>query len=244
MHLDDRLTIDTPEGVSIDLTLAGLGSRLGAALLDAMVLTVVIAAVVIVTGLAGATLSPDLGTFALGMGMLLVTAVLLGYFLVLETLNGGRTLGKAAFGIRVVTLDGSPLGFGEVAVRTLMRLVDFLPALYAAGVVAIVVTARNQRLGDVAAGTVVVRERSIRPPAAIAPGPPQEGWDVSGLGADDMSLVRRFLGRRAQLNPRKRAELAASIAGRLRPRVTGGEDRDDEAFLVQLVAEKEGRRQS
>lgn len=242
MHLEDRLTIETPEGVSIDLTLAGLGSRLGAATIDVIIQGILLLAVTLALSLAGTAVSPDLGVFLMGIGTLVVMIIVIGYYIVFEAFNGGRTPGKAVFGIRVVTVDGSSLSLGAVTLRTLMRLVDFLPGAYAVGAIAVVTSARNQRLGDLVASTVVVRDRIPASPAATQMQVDElRGWDVSAVGDAEITLIRRWASRRHDLNDDARRNLAGDLAGRIRPRVGGGRELDDEAFLLQLLAEKEGR---
>lgn len=242
MSLEDRLTIETPEGVSIDVTLAGLGSRMGAAVIDIIIQGVVLIAAVLALTLAGATLSQDLGVFIVGVGTLVLTAVVLGYYLVFEALNGGRTPGKAAFGIRVASADGRPVSFGAVAIRTLFRVIDFLPALYALGAITVMLNDRNQRLGDLVAGTVVVRDRTGAPASPReSDQTPVEGWDVAAVTEAETALLRRFAARRGDLTPQARQKLAAETAERLRPKVEGGNGLDDETFLMQLLAEKRAR---
>lgn len=220
------------------MTLAGLGSRFGAAALDILIQGALLLAATLALSLAGSAVTGDLGVFLLGVGTLVVALVVIGYYVVFEALNGGRTPGKAAFGIRVASTDGTPLSLGAVTLRTFMRLIDFLPAAYAVGAISIVVTGRNQRLGDLVADTVVIRDR--RPTSAI----PVEremaaqGWDVATVSSQEIELVRRYLGRRGDLTPEARTQLAAELAGRLRPRVRGGEGMGDEEFLVQLLAER------
>lgn len=240
MRLDDHLTIETPEGVSIDLTLAGLGSRFGATAIDLLIQGALLLAIVLALTLAGSTVSADIGVFLMGVGSLAVATVILGYYLVFELLNGGRTPGKAAFGLRVATVDGRPLDLAAVTIRTLLRLVDFLPGAYAIGAIAIVTTSRNQRLGDLAANTVVIRDRR-EAPAITNPGTSRirEGWDTSAVTGDEMAVVRRYLSRRSSLAFDARRKLSAELADRLRPRVVGGRDLDDETFLEQLRAEKD-----
>jgi uncharacterized RDD family membrane protein YckC len=241
MSLEDRLTIETPEGVSIDVTLAGLGSRMGAAIIDLLIQIVALLALSIALALGGATLSPDLGVFVMGVGTLVIAAVVLGYYLVFESLNGGRTPGKAAFGIRVATVDGRPVSFGSVAIRTLFRVVDFLPAVYAIGAIVVMVSARNQRLGDLVAGTVVVRDRLPAPALPAEMGGRALGWDVAAITEAEMALLRRFASRRTDLTAEARTHLASETARRLRPKVSGGQGLDDEAFLLQLIVEKQAR---
>lgn len=242
MHLDDRLSIDTPEGVSIEVTLAGLGSRFGASMLDVIIQGVLLLALVLALTLAGSTLSGDLGVFLLGVGTVVVATIVLGYYIVFEALNGGRTPGKAAFGIRVASADGSPLSLGAVSLRTLMRLVDFLPAAYAVGTIAMVTSARNQRLGDMVANTVVIRDRAPSPQEVPHHQGNVEGWDVSVVNEAEIALVRRFVSRQNDLASDARSRLAADLAARLRPSVSGGDRLNDEDFLRQLLVEKRARR--
>lgn len=242
MHLDDRLSIDTPEGVSIEVTLAGLGSRFGAALVDIAIQGVLLLVLLLALTMAGSTLSGDLSVFLMGVGALALAVIVLGYYIVFEALNGGRTPGKAVFGIRVASVDGAPVGLGAVSLRTLMRLVDFLPAAYAVGAFAIVTNNRNQRLGDMVANTVVIRDRLAAPPPAPRVEGKALGWDVSSLNDAEVGLVRRFAARRHDLASEARHRLASDLAARLRSRVAGGERLADEEFLLQILVERDARR--
>jgi uncharacterized RDD family membrane protein YckC len=245
VELEDRLRIETPEGVGLEVTLAGLGSRAGACFLDSLILGVALAVVLIGTAVVGfADTSADVASLILGLGALIASVVLFGYYLLFETLNSGRTPGKAAFGIRVIRADGAPLGFGAVAIRTLLRIVDLLPTAYAVGMISVIVTSRNQRIGDLAAGTVVVRDRKARPIAEPF-GSGQDhlqglpAWDVSSVTEEEVVLIRRFVDRRNGLGPSHRAQLAASLATSLRRKVAGPDlPAEDEEFLLRLLSEK------
>ncbi|HSJ35287.1 MAG TPA: RDD family protein [Acidimicrobiia bacterium] len=243
MNLDDRMRIDTPEGVSIEVTLAGLGSRFGAALVDLLIQGVLLLTLTLALSLAGSVVSGDLGVFLLGIGTLLIVVIVIGYYVIFEALNGGRTPGKAAMGIRVATVDGTALGLGAVTLRTLMRLVDFLPGFYAAGAIAIAVTARNQRLGDIVANTIVIRHRlpSVPTDEGSPAGAPIQGWDVSAVTASEVALIRRYLQRRSDLTAEADRRLASDLAGRIRPRVPAGSGLDDKEFLEQVLTEKVSR---
>lgn len=243
MQFEDRLHIETPEGVTIDLHLAGLGSRFGAASIDILILGAAFLVLILAFSLVGGVIDADLGVFALGIGSLLVAATLLGYFIAFETFNNGRTPGKAAFGIRVVSATGSALTVTAVAIRTLMRLVDFLPGAYGIGAISVFVSEKNQRLGDIAANTVVVRDRVPElAPTTHDHARTTVGWDVSAITEEDLAVVRRFLARRTGLDMAARSRISASLATSLRPRVVGGETASDEMFLEQLVVEKQDRR--
>ena len=165
-----------------------------------------------------------------------------------EVRSRGRTPGKRWTGLRVVRTSGQPVTFVPSCVRNVMRLVDMLPAppLYAVGMASIFVTGKNQRLGDLAGGTLVVRERPGSLKAAPASGQP--------------TPRRRRLGRQRGLGRRTSGPCASSSSGarasrtvraaswpdelerRLRPRVAGApEDLRAEEFLERLSAAKADR---
>jgi hypothetical protein len=128
-----------------------------------------------------------------------------------------------------------------------LRLVDILPGAYLVGIVTILVTRQNQRLGDVAAGTLVVRERKQQPslrelraaqPQPV-PVPATYAWDVTAVSADELTAVRSFLARRYELTYDARYRLAADLAGALRPKVVGAPaNLGSEAFLEKLAVAK------
>ncbi len=225
MDYEDRISIPTPEGVEIELVLAGLGSRLAAAMLDWIIINGILLSLWIAGLVVAMPVDPASGMLAAGL-ISITFLVLFGYDTAFETLNSGRTPGKRLLGIRVVRYGGEPPGFMAAAIRNLLRLVDV--GLLPVGVLCILFTARHQRLGDLAAGTLVVRE--LRPgvmaPASWAAGEwtaadRYAGWDVSGVSAAEVATVRRFLERRRSLDPNARYHLAEELAGRLRPRVAG-----------------------
>lgn len=133
-----------------------LGRRIGAALLDIVLLAFLFAAVGVALG-EGEAEGSNASITLEGAGALLYFGIVLLYYFVSEAISG-QTLGKRLLGLRVVRVDGRPAGAGPVAVRTLLRIVDSLPFMYLLGLVVILATgSRRQRLGDLAAGTVVTR---------------------------------------------------------------------------------------
>jgi uncharacterized RDD family membrane protein YckC len=246
---EDRISVATPEGVTLEATLAGVGSRFAAALLDQLLRFAVLGAILIVVGalrVAGAGIP---GGVVLAVLLVALFLVQFAYDVVFETLASGRTPGKRWMGLRVVRLGGSPVGFVASAIRNLLRIVDALPAFYLVGILAVMFTKNNQRLGDLAAGTVVVRERrqvTGLPQAPPKPPPDVAGdmglWDTSAISPEEMATVRRFLDRRQTLTPESRARLAMEIAARLGPKVVGpARQWNPESFLEYLVAAKAAR---
>jgi uncharacterized RDD family membrane protein YckC len=239
---EDRLAIATPEGVEVELTLAGIGSRFIAGAVDLTIQLIVIVALGLIVQPAG-----DAGVAIFSSATF---AIIFFYDVLFEVLGRGKTPGKRWTGLRVVRSGGRPITFVRSALRNVLRIVDILPSLYAVGMIAIFVTPRNQRLGDLAAGTLVVRDRQggrrdAVAPAALEPVDLGEAatWDVSAVPADDVATVRAFLERREQLKPAARQEIAEELSRRLRPRVGGAhESFGDERFLELLVAAKSARR--
>ncbi|MCZ4494030.1 MAG: domain containing protein [Conexibacter sp.] len=267
----DRLRIATPEGVPVDLMLAGVGSRFAATLIDLTFKVLLVVALTLVAALLG-----DLG---LALASVLGFLVYFGYDVAFEVLARGRTPGKRWTGLRVLRDDGRPVDLLSSVIRNVVRLVDGLPLSYLPAMVSILVTRRNQRLGDLAAATIVVREprdagsvaedriTSASRAAAAAPatGPTFGGFglppgvgdlapvgsatatatadvlDVSAVGAEDLAAVRGFLDRRALLADDVRADLARRIAGALAPRVGGATHHLRDEELIERVAAAKAR---
>jgi len=243
---DDRIAIPTPEGIELELVLAGVGSRMVASLVDLLIKAAVILALWLIAG----TVSDDGGGgFLIAATIVASFLVLFGYDVAFETLASGRTPGKRAAGLRVVRLGGEPVGFMASAVRNLLRLIDMQPGMLSAvGAATILFSRRNQRLGDMAAGTLVVRERRA-PLPFTRPAVPDfavadryAAWDVSGVTSFELVTVRRFLERRWQLDPGARGRLGWELAERLRPKVAGAPaDLHPEQFLEAVAEAKASR---
>jgi uncharacterized RDD family membrane protein YckC len=244
MSYEDRIRIETPEGVDLELTLAGLGSRIGAAVIDGAIRgATYLALFLILAFAAGAIEAPWL---LLAFYVPLVLLIEVGYDIAFETLNSGRTLGKAALGIRVVRMGGEPVDFRASGVRNLLRLVDGVVTMYIAGLVSIFVTRNNQRLGDLAAGTIVIRDRDATfassPAAYEYPLPERSGsWDVSSVTADELATLRRFLERRRQLTIDARTRLATQLAARVRTKIAGVPELIHPEALIEEVVRSKSR---
>ncbi len=242
----------TPEAVRLDLDVATVAPRAVGVALDFAIelVALLVLGFFVLTVFTSGSLSPAL---AIVVGITLYVVVFWGYAIAMETLWRGRTLGLAVMGLRVVTLDGAPIRFRHAAIRAALGLVDFhLPLLPGVpAVLACLLSPRNQRLGDMVAGTLVVRERTgggRSHPVFFAVPPGLEGYaetvDVTGLPAEDYATVRRFLLRAGSLPPDVRlslaAELAAVIAHRLNHVPPTGTH--PEAFLVIVAAKVQARR--
>ncbi|MGQ0743294.1 MAG: RDD family protein [Acidimicrobiales bacterium] len=235
-------SVVTPEAVPLDLQPAGLGSRLLAVGIDwATQATVAIALILVVVPLTD-SLPAGYGTAAV---VVVLSLLILGYPVVCETLWRGRTPGKAALGLRVVTVEGAPVRFRHAVIRAALGLVDFALTTGAAASISVLSTRRNQRLGDLAAGTLVLRERSGRgqsAPAWFGVPAALNGYaaalDISRLGEAEYRLARGFLLRAGDITAEARHPLAVSLAERVLTQVSPAPPAgvDPEVFLVCVVA--------
>jgi len=216
----DQLSIETPEQVALEFPLAGVGSRFLALAVD-MLLQLAIA--LLVLGAVSGTWSVVGGRGIGGawfIAVLVIAAFLLfyGYFAGFEAFWHGQTPGKRLVGLRVLSVTGRPARVDEAILRNLLRVIDQLPGVYAIGIVTMLVSSRNQRLGDLAAGTVVVHEKALSAPRMpIAAAPAGVGWTGgAGLSEAELLLVETFLQRRHELETTVRERHAQAIADRLR----------------------------
>jgi uncharacterized RDD family membrane protein YckC len=210
--LDHRIEISTPERVTVAYELAGVGSRMLAQAIDALIVTGILLGLFVA---AGAVSGPVVLAIAIGAATL--APVL--YFLLLEWLRHGSTPGKAALRLRVVCETGEPVGLQESAVRNLVRIADFLPGAYVLGGICAMASRDGRRLGDMAAGTIVVRLSEGDPTASFA------GTFADAVAESErdpipaglMAVAVAFRRRAAQIDAEPRAALAAEICERIEP---------------------------
>lgn len=153
----DDLVVSTPERVAFQYEIAGIGSRFLAQILDVLAIGAIQIVITILAASVGGIFNA--GQLAALVEIILTFILLAGYFLISEAAMNGQTVGKRAVRLRVVGDQGQPITIAQAAIRNLVRIVDFLPVLYAVGIVTMFVNRRAKRLGDFAAGTLVVRDR-------------------------------------------------------------------------------------
>lgn len=247
--MDRDLDVRTPESIALTYHLAGLGSRFLALAIDMAIQTIVAWALLLGLVMAAARMAsvakppPMSGNekvieaIAIALLVTIVFAIFFGYFIAFEALWNGRTPGKKIVGVRVVRDGGYPVDFGAALVRNLIRVGEALIGAYGLSAIAMLVSPENKRLGDIAAGTIVVRESPLQPPivaADAAASEPSYGA-TRYLSGEERALVKRFLERRDGLAPQQRRELAMRLADRIRPRLPSDLRRiDDESLLERL----------
>lgn len=245
-----RLAVETPEHVVLELELAGVGSRALAALIDAVIVVsglFVVGIALIVTTLYVTPIG-SIGDAVLGLA---IFAAVFGYYTLFEGLGGGRTPGKRVVGLRVVRDTGHAIGFGDAAVRNIVRLADALPPPYLIGAIMVAAHPRGKRLGDLAAGTVVVRDRPTRvrqpaPDHAAAKAGAATTMPAAPLAAPELPdeewrLLARWAERSGTLDAAVQTRVASTLAARFAERYPQ-RPADDAVFLADLFAAEQARR--
>ncbi len=240
MTAPEHLSIDTPEQIALEFPLAGVGSRFLAIAFDTLLQAIIGVALGIIGGIIGVaatSLNRSAGPWVLALLVLGIFVVYAGYFAVFEALWRGQTPGKRLVGLRVIDVSGSPVSVYAAILRNLIRIVDQLPGIYAIGIVSVLVTERQQRLGDLAAGTVVVHERTevvALPPTAASR---SATTAAHRLTTEDLLLMESFLRRRTDLDPLLRLDTARRIAARMIAKLQIETNEDEERLIERLAAD-------
>lgn len=247
----DKLTIDTPEQVHLEFTLAGIGSRFMAAFLD-IVIEVIGYLVLFLLSLlffSSGLVNESRSVWWEAIFGLVLFCINWGYYAVFEALWKGQTPGKRWAGIRVIKDSGRPINAFEAITRNLIRVVDFLPAFYGFGVITMLLNAKNRRLGDFVAGTIVVHESSDRESNIFFNTPTKTEFvlhQAASLTLQEAELIETFLGRRLDLPMEVRHTNSRRIADMISKRLNVPQESrpaDDENFLELMVKEFRSRAQ-
>lgn len=244
MYPSDRVSIDTPEQIALEFSLAGIGSRFLALALDTLLQVVLYVLVILVAvGIAGLGKGlpgiPD--RWAPAVAVFFLFCIYWAYFAAFEVLWHGQTPGKRAAGIRVIKDSGRPITAIEGIGRNLMRAVDGL-MFYAVGVITMLISRQNRRLGDYVAGTIVVHEKKsahIKPEWST--GESSQSTEVSqayaALTDDDLIIIETFLHRRWELDAVVRGNTAVKISDRLQQKtgLVRKPGQTDEEFLESVA---------
>ena len=246
----EKLNIDTPEQVALEFSLASIGSRFLALALDtliqgicaAILFLLAIFAVGFATALAGLVMPGEPGPWILGALILGWFILYAGYFDIFEAVWNGQTPGKRVVGLRVIHESGRPVSLYEAVLRNVVRIADQMPGIYAVGIIAVFVTERSQRLGDLAAATVVVHETLVDatlPETAVmrSAGSAAPHYGAARLSSEEIGLIELFFRRRAELDGVARVRMAGQIADRVRERLDITGPIQNEQLLEEVLAE-------
>lgn len=250
--MEDKLTLETPEQLEINYNIARLGSRFIAALWDSFFIAsleilLIFGSYLIVDAVDG--FASELGNWIVGVMIFMIFVILWGYYVIFELMWNGQSPGKRLVGIRTVRQNGAPIGLSESAIRNIVRIIDFMPMGYGFGVLTMFVDMQSRRLGDFAAGTLVVHDKV---PVSLETLGKQVTTDtrllepalpnLSRLEETEVEAIRRFLQRRDTLQ--NDIQLSAQLAQRVRaklemdtPVAPLGLHREDLDLLKRVVAQ-------
>ena len=234
--------METPEHVEVRFELAGLGSRAAAAITDVVLISLLLVPLQIAADQLG--LKTVLGRWASALIYLLLSFALFAYYILFEGLNRGRTPGKILLGIRVVMDTGRPITLAAAALRNLVRAAEYAGLLLPAALT-MLLHRSNKRLGDLAAGTIVVRDHAtewgLAPPARAGEDPVEVG--PPELSEEEFRLLDRLLARLSDLTPEVQVRMTVELARRFETRVPR-RTTDPQEYLVALFDDERRKRRS
>ncbi len=249
--MERDLDVRTAEAVAVRFELAGLGSRFLALAADLAIQLLVVLAVVIVLMIYGAISgnhSPfgtppgtggKLGS-ALFIALLAIASFVLafGYFVVFELAWNGQSPGKRLLGLRVIRDGGFPIDAGASVIRNLVRIVEASLGFYVISAIIMLLSPENKRLGDFAAGTIVVRDNAAAIPTLANLASEEDEAAVAGDGLEraDRVLIEQYLARRASLDGNAAQAIATAIAARIRPKLRASFHYLDDVSLIEHIA--------
>ena len=271
IETEETLIIETPERVPLAFSLASIGNRFLAVAIDHFfqyLIMIVVAVVFIastngISGLGNIALFEEMSKWTIAVLIILLFLIFTGYFVFFEWLWNGQTPGKRLLKLRVLREDGRPITFWEALARNLLRLFDAVPGVivpvYSIGLIAIFMNRRDQRIGDIFAGTVVVRERTDEAPTfqETFSNPVSDAAfrrvqkkiefeaNLAGLTENEMEVVESFLRRRWDLTEKQRLWMAWRVALPIMYKLKPSYDLDNftyEGFLEELVHRFHARR--
>jgi uncharacterized RDD family membrane protein YckC len=243
-RMERTIDVSTGESVAFSYELAGLGSRFLAVFIDTAIQIAVAVAVLAAFAIVGSGLpkqtDPHVGRlgWAIFIALIVLATFLLffGYFIIFELLWNGQTPGKRLMGIRVVRDGGFPIDLSGAVVRNVVRMLEAGLGFYLISAISTLASPLNRRLGDIAAGTLVVRDvRVTRAPVPRAL--VHDDAAVRDLTSNERDLIRSYAARRLGLARRHRLQLAARIAETIRPRLLASYAHLDDDTLLTYLAE-------
>jgi uncharacterized RDD family membrane protein YckC len=242
LHPIDKLTIDTPEQIALELPLAGIGSRFLALAIDSILQIILAIATMLPLILLVPSSFRALQSLGVAVALLIPFCLYWGYFAIFEIFWNGQTPGKRIAKIRVIKESGRPITPIEAIGRNLVRVIDMLPGIYVVGVVCMILNSQNKRLGDYVAGTVLVHDKSIE---KVNPSWKSDdsgialNTDVSKITPEELVIIETYLNRRFEFEAPVRRKTAEQILSMIQNK-TGIErtaEQSDDSF-IEAIARK------
>lgn len=244
----EDITLQTAENISLRYDTATAGSRSAAFLIDYIIILLIVLGLNGLIHLADRIGGDVFSSYFVAVIYLVVGTLLWAYFVISEIILDGSSIGKRVLGIRVIKEDGSPIDIVDSLTRNFIRFVDLLPGTCLVGFVVMMLNEKSKRLGDYAAGTVVVRVRSVQPDRMYMGDTPYDevvegNPHLSLITAEEYQLVRDYMAQRYRLSPYKSFSLADKLASRIAQKLEIEPPRGTEQcvqFLLSCIKYYEG----
>ena len=243
--MNDNLSIETPEQIEINYSVAGIGSRFYAALIDIALLLPIFLVGSYVYVRAALDLDERLGNWLAAIAGIASFVLQWGYYMIFEIATNGQSPGKRALGLRVIKAQGYPISFSDSAIRNIVRIVDMLPFAYGIGILTMLLNRNWQRLGDLAAGTLVVKEGAkVSPNPAKTPAIRKSAFIYGAwiqpeqVTDSELVAIREYISRRESLPRSRRLQLARTIGTPIARRMTSSDMIDYDVFIEEVYALK------
>jgi len=231
----EQVNVKTPEHVSLQYKLAGLGSRSSAQIIDFLIIAVIYAGLFLILYLAEDIFLNSFFAFSsyvTAIIIMLIFFIFWGYFFLFELFMGGKTPGKKLLGIRVIQENGQSATALAILIRNLIRIIDFLPVYYFIGILMIFLHSKHKRLGDIVGGTLVVHERGKKKKKKRTPVEQEiekhgvtkedmeiDDWTLQQMTSRDWELIKTYADRITKVKGHEREELTKDVAAILLPKV-------------------------
>lgn len=243
--IDTTAEIETPEHVCFHVPIAGPTARAAAWLLDALIRAMILVVLAVTASIGGLAIGDVVSGFSTGIILVVLFLLEFGYYTFWEIAWNGKTPGKAALDLRVVSVHGHPLRVGDSFLRNLLRVADFLPSGYVLGLLSMALDNRFRRLGDLVAGTMVVVEEKRTVASTIRIEPPPTTKELANLpqrlplSGDELDALEHFLRRKDRIGNAREDELAGMVAPVFAKRM-GVRVNDASRFLTLLYVRARG----
>jgi uncharacterized RDD family membrane protein YckC len=235
-RMQESLKVKTPEHVTLNFRLAGIGSRGAAQIVDTLILSLLYIGMVAILTFTDQHLERfffEARSAVIAFVIILLFAIQWGYFFLFEWLSGGKTPGKMIIGIRVVKEDGGKASILSILIRNLLRIIDMLPFYYLIGMLMVFFHKNHKRLGDLVAGTIVIHERKKRKNSnkqnpveqelqnrGIEAGQLEIGeWARKSFSKKDWDLLNTYVHRYPGLKASEKTEMSKQVASILLPKI-------------------------
>ena len=250
--MNDHLSVETPEQIDLNFQKAGIGSRFYATLIDTCLLLLIVFIGSYVNARLISELGSVVGNWLAAIGGIVGFALFWGYYMAFEIITNGQSPGKRLLGLRVMKVGGYPISFADSAIRNLVRIVDFLPFCYCIGLTVMLLNGNWQRLGDLAAGTLVVKtskkKLTLTDVGTKVVGQdinisPQQFLYVEWIQPDlitdtELSMIREYLSRRSALSVPRKIKLAETIGSPIVEKMGGDSSILYDKFLEEVYVLK------